>query len=112
MTRITCSSVALVSALFITVAVHGDIISVPVDQPTIQDAIDAASNGDEVIVAPGTYPEVIDFSGKAITLRSSDGANVTIIDGTGLNNSVVKCVSGEGSDTVLDGFTITGGSGW
>jgi hypothetical protein len=34
----------------------------------------------------------------------------TIIDGTGLNGSVVKCISGEHRDTVLEGFTITGGN--
>ncbi len=78
---------------------------------SIQDAIDAASNGDEIVVAPGTYNEKINFNGKAITVRSSDGPGVTIIDGTGLNDSVVKCVSGEGPDTILRGFTITGGTG-
>ncbi len=88
-----------------------DIINVPADQPTIQAGIDAASDGDEVVVAPGTYNEVINFNGKAIELHSSDGANVTIIDGIGLNARVVECVGGEGSDTVLDGFTITGGDG-
>ena len=35
----------------------------------------AAVDGDE-IVAPGTYNEAIDFLGKAITVRSSDGAEV------------------------------------
>lgn len=79
--------------------------------PTIQSAIDGASDGDEVVVAPGTYHETINFNGKAITLRSSDGPAVTTIDGTGLNDSVVKCVSGEGPDTVFAGFTITGGTG-
>ncbi|MHC4695671.1 MAG: right-handed parallel beta-helix repeat-containing protein, partial [Planctomycetota bacterium] len=77
----------------------------------IQDGIDAAVNADEVVVDPGTYNELIGFLGKAITLRSSGGADVTTIDGTGLDGSVVKCVSGEGADTVLDGFTITGGAG-
>ena len=77
----------------------------------IQDAIDAAANTDTVLVAAGTYPEVIDFSGKAITLRSWGGPAGTTIDGTGLNDSVVKCVNGEGADSVLDGFTITGGTG-
>ncbi len=86
-----------------------DIIHVPGDYPTIQLAIDAATDGDEIIVAPGTYNETVDFSGKAITLRSSDGPEVTTIDGTGLNDSVVKCISGEGASTTLDGFTITGG---
>jgi parallel beta-helix repeat protein len=79
--------------------------------PTIQDAINAATDGDEVVVAPGTYNEKINLLGKAIRVRSSDGPDVTIIDGTGLNDSVVKCVSGEGPDTVLDGFTITDGTG-
>jgi hypothetical protein len=34
-----------------------------------------------------------------------------MIDGTGLNDTVVKCVSGEGPATILQGFTITGGTG-
>ncbi len=79
---------------------------------TIQAGIDAAVavNGDDVLVADGTYNELINFNDKAITVRSSAGAGVTTIDGTGLNDSVVTCDSGEGADTVLDGFTITGGS--
>ncbi len=86
---------------------QADIINVgPGD--SIQDAIDVAMDGDEIIVAPGTYFETIDFIGKAIWLHSSDGADVTTIDGTG-NFHVVQCVSGEGPDTVLDGFTVTGG---
>jgi len=75
---------------------------------SIQTAIDNAVDADEIVVAPGTYFEAINFLGKAITLRSSDGRDVTMIDGTG-NLHVVQCVNGEGSDTVLDGFTITGG---
>ena len=76
---------------------------------SIQTAIDNAVDTDEIVVAPGTYFEAINFLGKAIALRSSDGADVTIIDGTG-NFHVVQCVSGEGPDTVLDGFVITGGN--
>jgi len=76
---------------------------------SIQTAIDNAVDTDEVVVAPGTYFETIDFLGGAITLRSSDGPDVTTIDGTGFLH-VVQCVNGEGPDTVLDGFTITGGN--
>ena len=76
---------------------------------SIQTAIDNAVDTDEVVVAPGTYFETIDFLGKAIWLHSSDGAEVTTIDGTGFFH-VVQCVTGEGPDTVLDGFTITGGN--
>ncbi len=78
---------------------------------SVQDGIDGASGGDTIEVSPGTYNEAIDFLGKAITVLSSGGPEVTTMDATGLNTSVVKCVSGEGRGTVLDGFTITGGTG-
>jgi hypothetical protein len=77
---------------------------------SIQTAIDNAADMDDIVVAPGSYLETIDFLGKAVTLRSSGGPEVTTIDGQQAG-SVVTCVSGEGLDTVLDGFTITGGSG-
>jgi parallel beta-helix repeat protein len=79
---------------------------------SIQTAIDNAVDTDEIVVAPGTYFETIDFDGKAIWLHSSDGADVTIIDASGLGYvSVVTCDSGEGPGTVLEGFTLTGGTG-
>jgi hypothetical protein len=99
----------LAAVLPLAAAAQADIINVPADQPTIQAGIEAASDGDVVEVAPGTYPETIDFFGKAIALRSSDGRDVTAIDAQGAG-SVVTCASGEGPDTVLEGFTITGGS--
>jgi len=87
-------------------------LNVPGDFTTIQACIDAAVSGvDECVVAPGTYHETINFLGKAITVRSSGGAEVTTIDATGIGGSVVTCASGEGPDTVLDGFTMTGGTG-
>jgi len=94
---------------------HSAVIEVPKDYLTIQEAIDAAVNGDTVLVAPGTYFENIDFKGKAITVTSSGGAAVTIIDGGNPshpdNASVVYFKSGEGLGSVLEGFNITNGTG-
>lgn len=85
-------------------------IKVPSENPTIQEAIDIAVDGDTVLVAPGTYPENINYFGKAITVKSETGAENTIIDGGGIG-SVVTFESGEGIDSVLDGFTITNAGG-
>ncbi len=78
---------------------------------TIQEGIDAAQELDLVLVAPGTYNESIRLLGKRITLRSTDGPQLTIISGAGLRGSVVRCIDGERQNTVLAGFTLSGGSG-
>ena len=89
--------------------VSASIINVPANQPTIQDAIAVANPGDVIVVAPGTYHENINFNGKAITVRSSSGSKVTIIDG-GKVGPVVTFNSSEGSKSVLSGFTLQNGT--
>ena len=85
--------------------------SVPEDYPTIQAAIDACpSSACFVNVDEGTYFENINFNGKSITVYSRYEADVTIIDGD-LSGSVVTFDSGEGPDSVLDGFTLQNGTG-
>jgi parallel beta-helix repeat protein len=81
-------------------------IHVPADQPSIQAGINAASNGDTVLVAPGKYTENIDFKGKAITVASSAGPAQTIIDG-GQNGVVATFQTFETRASVLNGFTLT-----
>jgi hypothetical protein len=76
---------------------------------SIQAAIDDASDGDEIEVFPGTYYEVINFKNKAVRLYSSGGRDVTTIDANGADH-VVQCASGEDANTILEGFTITGGN--
>lgn len=87
-------------------------IHVPGDYPTIQGAISASANGDDILVAPGTYTGagfwVINPLGKAITIRATGSAQSTILDGENVRN-VLRCASGEGPDTIIKGFTITGG---
>ena len=83
-------------------------IRVPADAATIQQAISAAVAGDTVLVSPGTYFENINFLGKAITVTSEQGPDLTIIDGHGAG-SVVAFKSRETRAAVLSGFTIRGG---
>ncbi len=96
-------------------------INVPGNFETIQAAIDAAHDGNVVLVDEGTYFENINFKGKAITVASNfylDGdtshISKTIIDGSKNSNSdsgsVVYFISGEDTTSVLLGLTITGGS--
>jgi hypothetical protein len=101
--------VCLQFLFLVTAASAQNTIRVPADQPTIQQAIGIAQNGDTVLVAPGTYLENIDFLGKAITVASSGGASVTTIDG-GNKASVVTFKTSEGNNSILQGFTITHGT--
>ena len=80
-------------------------INVPGNATSIQAGINAASDGDTVLVAPGTYVENIDFMGKAITVTSSGGPASTIIDGS-QGAIAVSFVSGETRSSVINGFTI------
>lgn len=77
------------------------------DHTTIQAAIEAAVNGDEVLVSPGTYTESIDFLTKSIVVRGDAGAENTFLVGTG--GTVVLIGALAGASTILDGFDISGG---
>ncbi len=88
----------------------GAVIVIPDNFPTIQAGIDAAVNGDTVLVRDGTYPltAAIDFKGKAITVKSEHGAGNCILDGQHATR-VVYFHSDEGSNSILSGFTIRNG---
>ena len=87
----------------------------PADFNNIQAAIDDANDGDTVLVADGTYSgdgnRDIDFNGKAITVKSENGPETCIIDCQGTFSEPHRgfYFHGEGTDSIVDGFTITNG---
>lgn len=99
------------------VSASATIINVPDDYGTIQQGIDASSDGDTVLVQPATYFENINFNGHNIFLGSlflttgdTSFIEQTVIDGD-QQGSVVTFENGETANSVIEGFTITNGSG-
>ena len=93
------------SVLSATNAFATDLL-VPSEYSTLQGAIDAAVDGDTVIVAPGTYNETMTITGKAITLRSSAGAATTKIDRANATGDVFTINSAPSAGVTIQGFTI------
>jgi hypothetical protein len=84
-------------------------LAVPGDYASIQAAIDAATAGDLVCVAAGTYTENLDFGGRSIGLVGVYGSAATLIDGGGVG-PVISLASGEGSGTFIQGLTLSNGA--
>ena len=82
------------------------------DFTNIQDAINGSWHGDTIIVRPGTYNGNISFNGKAITLTSTNSEESNIVAQTIIATSSGRAVTfafGEGSSSIIKGFTINGG---
>jgi len=83
-----------------SVSESGDGKSVETAFKTIGEGVTAASAGDTIIVAAGTYDETLAIE-KSLTLQGESKENTTI-DGRG--NS--PCIRVEASNVVINGFTI------
>lgn len=114
-------SFTLLSLVLASLQAQPKRIRVPQDQPTIQAGINAAVNGDTVLVAEGGYTENVKINKKIImgSLFIVDGdtshISKTIINGGGATNpdSGSTITLGSATDTTLliTGFTIRGGKG-
>ena len=87
--------------------VVADDLNVPTQFSSIQSAIDSASAGDRVLVSAGVYHENIQLK-SGVTVQGCGADACTIRANT--NNSAV--FASHVSDATIDGFTITGGSGY
>jgi Right handed beta helix region len=61
-------------------SVADGVIEVPAEVDSIQGAIDSASPGDLILIAPGTYAEAVDVTTDRLTIRGVD-RNTVILDG-------------------------------
>ena len=84
---------------------------VPEQYPTIQAAVNAAIDGDEILISPGTYTssgnEVVSLTNKQLTLRSLGSAEETILDGESQRR--VIHIGGGNQGCTIEGLTITNG---
>lgn len=76
----------------------------PACYDTIQAAIDAATAGDTINVASGTYNEKLTVN-KPITLQGA-GSSTTIVDGASLGEAILVSISNPADDITIDGFTF------
>jgi len=84
------AALVLVAAIVVAVIMLSNPhLAVPGKYRTIQSAIDAARDGDVIIVQPGVYYEQIDFLGKNITVQSTDPENAEIVESTVMLPSAV-----------------------
>ncbi|MBE7558172.1 hypothetical protein HS125_04195 [bacterium] len=88
--------------------------TVPAEYPSIQAAIDAAAESDEIVVSPGVYYENIRFRGVDIAVRSQNPLDPAVVEQTIIDGSrsgpVVVFGGGESPAALLAGLTITHGS--
>jgi len=106
---------AALAVLLLPGAGGATIVHVPGDHPTIQAGVNAADQGDTVLVEAGVYYENVRFGGKAIRLTTFAGGappgGAAVIDGSYPANpdsaATVYFVDGEVETSVIEGFTIT-----
>jgi len=102
--------VALIA--FTAAPVGAAIIHVPSDYPTIQAGINAAADGDTVLVADGTYTGEDNkdvLINKAIPVMSENGPESCIIDVEGAHGSAARAFRVQGGAITIQGFTMKNG---
>jgi len=81
-------------------------IHVPGDQPTIQAGIDAAQEGDTVLVAPGRYPVNLRIANADVCLTGFGGPRLCFLEPDSGALPIIDISTGDSMETVVTGFTI------
>lgn len=84
----------------ISVKANPDLIYVPMDYPTIQQAVNHANSGDTILVQNGTYYEHV-LINKSLSLVGED-RDLTVVDGNGTGN----VISINANNVTVEGFTV------
>lgn len=93
------------------------VIRVPADQPTIQGAVNAARDGDTVLVSPGTYSEQVSVGKPGIVIRGTNRNRVILDGGNRLDNGIVATADRVGVENLTvrrylnNGVLVTGAYG-
>lgn len=86
-------------------------ITVPTDYATIQEAVDAASEGVNIFVNAGTYTEDVVVSTAGLKLQARNDVlligSITLLEGS--DNVTIKKFNISNENTAIHGFGVTGG---
>jgi parallel beta-helix repeat protein len=81
-------------------------LAVPGTYPTIRDALEVAPDGAVITIAPGTYRERIELTGRRLTLRGTGDQGTVVVDAAGLEGPALAVLSGE---VTVEGLDLTSG---
>lgn len=90
-------------------AASAETLIVPDDYSTIQQAVEAAGQGDTVLVRPGLYESDLDFTGRSLRIVSVAGPSATTIESLNDTQPVASIKLLGDESVLLEGFTVVQG---